>query len=133
MTMLKLTVVLVTSLAFITEGCEKPKASISPIEAADNPEKFKGQQISWQGVTEDEIRPGDTKLRIKVGGGYIVEARTNSPAASGIGSGVELLVEGVYEGPGGTILTIRDGEVVGGGKTLVVDKATAVPAKKGEE
>ena len=133
MTMFRVIVVLVTFFTFIVEGCGSPKASISPIEAADNPEKFKGQQISWQGVTTDEVRPGDTKLRIKVGSGYIVEARTNLPATSRIGSGTELLVEGVYEGPGGTILTIRDGEVVGGGKTLVVDKATAVPAKKGEE
>lgn len=104
------------------------KSTVSIIEAANDPDKFRGRRVTWVGTAMGEIKAGDSQPMIVIEAGYIVIPKMSKPI-NAYASGTKLVVEGVYGGVGGSIGAFSPGgSPTGGAQILMVKDATVTPA-----
>ena len=100
-----ITVVIAASLT----TCSKPAGSVTLSEAIANPEKWKGQRVVWQGTLLVDAKPEETQVMVTLAPGYIAVAKLKTPLSSGLQLGKVVVVEGAFDGVGGSLTSFRAG------------------------
>jgi len=127
--MMAFTMLVGVAMLFSSCSPQQGSSNVSVTEAEKNPDKYKGQRVSWSGKPMVEIKAGDSQPMIVIQPGYIVIPKMSTPIGA-YSTDKTLLVEGVYDGVGGELGTFSaGGSQTGGAKLLIVKDATVSPVK----